>query len=645
MGGNAVPYGVGIDLGTSFTSAAVGEAGGERMVPMGAEVVVPSVVCPGPGDTLLTGDEALAAATNPATVARNFKRRIGDPTPLLLNGSVYSPAALMAAQLRDVLDRVSDAMGGPPGRVVVTCPAIWGPYRREHFSEVPRLAHVSDYELVTEPEAAATHYSRESRLGDGEVVAVYDLGGGTLDTTILRMRAGEMEILGTPEGMEHLGGIDFDEALLNHLDARLGGAISSLDPADAVAAGELARIRALCVRAKEELSTEPDVTLSVPPPIGPRAVTITQLEFNEMIRPAVRETLDALHRTLSSAGLAPGDLSAVLLAGGSSRIPLISQLVKQEFGRPVRMTLHPKHTVALGAAAIAARNESCLVQPASPAAAGLPAAESGSRGRWAGKRWLVPVIAAAAAVGAVTALLVVPDSDEGPGATGPRTGSSAVSTSFRVPTTSPSSTVTRMTLSPSAMQVPSSAPSSTPAIAPMPLFDGGFDAPYRGFIASGKDREPTDITEGGRSVPSIAASFDDQGMKVSWKGDTWASVFIQSPGHMRDLTSYVNAGARLVFDVTVLHPPDEFTTVSVHCDHPCGSFVDAEKIFQQMPVGEKRTVAISLSCYAVGGLDTTNVDTPFLIHSDAEFSAVFSNVRWEQQASTEATNHSCQPLL
>jgi molecular chaperone DnaK len=613
-----VSYGVGVDLGTSFTSAAVSESGGVRMVRLGTDVIVPSVVYPGPDGALLTGENALAVASDPARIARNFKRRLGDPTPLMLNGAGYSPAALMAAQLRDVLGHVSEAMRGAPGQIVLTCPAIWGPYRREHFTEVLRLADVSDYRLVTEPEAAATHYGRENRLGDGEVVAVYDLGGGTFDTTILRMRANGMEILGTPDGIEHMGGVDFDETLLAHVDDRLAGAVSALDPTDEEAVAALARIRAMCVRAKEELSTEPDVRLSVPLPSGSREITVTRLEFNDMITPAVRQTTAALRRTISSAGLAPGDLSAVLLAGGSSSIPLISQLVSEEFGKPVRVALHPKFTVALGAAAIAARPEPAVqVQPAAPVqlATGLPTRGSRPAGRWAARKWLVPTIAAAAALVAVTTLLFVRSGGEAQGS-------------------APTSRVGSSTTSPPPL----------PTIAPMSLFNGGFVAPYRAFVADATNGKGTDITAGEGAQPSIAALSDGKELKVSWKGDSWGAIFIQSPGHTRDLSPYVTAGAALIFDVTVLQPPTEYTAIEVHCIWRCGAMLRAEKLFQQLPTGSKTTVSIPLSCFTVAGLNATRVDTPFVVHSEAEFSAVFSNVRWEQQATTGPTDHSCEPL-
>lgn len=389
-------YGVGVDLGTTFTSVAVSGPDGTRVVSLSPEMLVPSVVCQGPEGSLLTG--AAAAGVDPVLVTGGFKRRLGDPTPLVVGGVPYSAAALMAAQLRDVLDHVTSAEGGPPDMVVLTCPAIWGPYRREHFLEVPRLAGVSEFRLITEPEAAATHYSVERRLGDGEIVAVYDLGGGTFDTTILRMRSGVVEILGTPEGIEHLGGVDFDEVMLAHLNERLDGALTELAADDPSTAATLARIRAMCVRAKEDLSLESEVAVVVPLPSGPREVTVTRAEFEDMIRPSVVLTTDALHRTVSSAGLRAGDLAAVLLAGGSSRIPLVSQLVSEEFGKPVRVTLHPKFTVALGAAAVA-------VRPAS-GAAGAPTTPATPE-PVPQRRSLVPVLVVAAVLVVVIIAIVV----------------------------------------------------------------------------------------------------------------------------------------------------------------------------------------------------------------------------------------------
>ena len=350
-------YGLGVDLGTTFTGAAVARDGAVTMYQLGGDrAVIPSVVLATEDGTLVTGEAAeWRAVGDSARIARGFKRRLGDPTPIIVGGAPYSPAALLAALLRDVLARVADTEGGPPAAVVLTCPAVWGPYRRERFDEVPRLAGLNGtpVTLVTEPEAAATHYVRERRLGDGELVAVYDLGGGTFDATVLRAQPGGLEILGTPEGIELLGGIDFDDAIIAHVDRELGGAVGRLDPANLAEAAALTLLRRDCVAAKELLSTERSATVAVLLPDGRREVALTRAQFEDMIRPPVELTIDALRRALGSAGVEPADLAGILLVGGSARVPLIGERVSHELGRPVRTSLHPKYTVPLGAAALA----------------------------------------------------------------------------------------------------------------------------------------------------------------------------------------------------------------------------------------------------------------------------------------------------
>jgi molecular chaperone DnaK len=602
-----VGYSVGVDLGTTFTSAAVSGPDGTRVVSLSPEVTVPSVAYRAPDGTLLTGSAALAAATDPTLVARGFKRRLGDPTPLVLGGSPYTPAQLMAAQLRDVLALVTETEGGPPDEIMLTCPAIWGPYRRDHFAQVPRLAGVASFNLITEPEAAATHYSVERRLGDGEVVAVYDLGGGTFDTTILRMRSGGMEILGTPDGIEHMGGIDFDETLVAHVNERLDGAISELDPNDPVEAAALATIRTMCVRAKEELSIEPDVKLAVPLPFGPREVTITRLEFNEMIRPAVGLTTEALHRTISSAGLRADELSAVLLAGGSSRIPLVSQLVSEEFGKPVRATLHPKFTVALGAAAIATRY---LPTPApDPAPAPTPPA--------AKRKVLVPAAAAAVVVlaAAITTFALTSGSgdDTAPGAN-MVAGTSTTSTS-------PADTSTSSTGSADALRI----------------YDDGVASPWVGLVSSEENWGGTEFGPQGATQTPITATLSPDGLRTTWNGGTPAQVYLQSSAGTHDLKSYVDNQGALVFDVVVNSPPAGRTAMAVHCVFPCGGEVVTTTLFQELPQGERTTVAIPLSCFTAAGLDPTRVNTPFLVYTDKPFDATFSAIRWEQGTGPDAT--------
>ncbi|MGX7828869.1 Hsp70 family protein [Actinokineospora sp. 24-640] len=623
-------YGLGIDLGTTFTAAAVSGPAGTKMAVLGRDVVTPSVVFATPGGRLLTGEAAEAAGERePVRVARGHKRRLGDPTPLVVGGAAFSPAALLAAQLRDVLGVVGATEGAAPDEVVLTCPAVWGPYRREHFAEVPQLAGVRDVRVVTEPEAAAMHYAVERRLGEGELIAVYDLGGGTFDSTVLRARADGMEILGTPEGVERLGGMDFDDALLSNVDERLGGAIGALDPADPAAAAVLAEIRALCVRAKEELSTEPDVRLRVPLPSGPREVVVTRLEFNDMIRPSVALTTEALERTVTSAGLTPRDLSAVLLAGGSSRIPLVAQMVSETFGRPVRVSLHPKFTVALGAAMAATTRPATATPPGGLPAAGpatppggevVPAAPAVP----ARRKWLVPAAAAAVvAAAAATVVALLPGDDTPAAAAMPGTAA----------TTTTANTNKRM--------------SSTETR----IFDEQDVPPFGSYIASDENWAGTRLgpTRAGAHSAITVAPGDlgdgENGLTATWTGAGSGQLYFQDPGSKLDLTPVVESGGAMVFDVVVRTPPRARTAIGVHCTYPCAGEVEGTALFKGLPVGRRTTVRIPLSCFVQAGLDPTKVDTLLLVRTEGAFDATFGMVRWLPGQADNPESAKCTDLV
>ncbi|WP_433503806.1 Hsp70 family protein [Pseudonocardia halophobica] len=348
-------YSLGVDLGTTFVAAAVSTGSRVEMVTLGdRSVVTPAVVYLREDGTVVTGDAAgRRALSNPDRVGREFKRRLGDPTPLILGGAPHAVTALLAVLLTDVVARVSATQGAAPDSMVLTHPANWGPFRRELFDEVPQLAGVAMPRMVTEPEAAAAHYAASRRLENGEIVAVYDLGGGTFDATVLRKRSEGIEILGSPEGIERLGGVDFDEAILAHVNYAAGGALSELDMSDPQTTVALARLRQDCVLAKEALSIDTETTIPVFLPHRCFDVRLTRAEFEDMIRATIDSTVRALQRTLRSGGVGPDELSAVLLVGGSSRIPLVARMVSEELGRPTVVDAHPKYAVALGAALLA----------------------------------------------------------------------------------------------------------------------------------------------------------------------------------------------------------------------------------------------------------------------------------------------------
>jgi YVTN family beta-propeller protein len=350
-----VGYSLGVDLGTTFVAAAIASATRVEMFTLGdRSVVMPASVYLREDGTLVTGEAAtLRAVSSPDRVSREFKRRLGNPTPVMLGGQSFAVPVLLGTLLRDVLRKVVETEGAPPERVVLTHPANWGPFRRALFEEVPQHAGLENPPTVTEPEAAAAHYAASRLLAEGQTVAVYDLGGGTFDATVLRKRAEGVEILGTPEGIERLGGVDFDEAIWSFVDHRADGALSELDLRDPQTAVAMARLRQDCVLAKEALSVDTETVIPVFLPGRHFDVRITRVEFEDLVRAQIESTIGALSRTLSSAGISPGELSAVLLIGGSSRIPLIARMVSAELGRPIVVDTHPKYAVALGAATLA----------------------------------------------------------------------------------------------------------------------------------------------------------------------------------------------------------------------------------------------------------------------------------------------------
>src|SRR6195952_691539 len=361
-------FGLGVDLGTTFTAAAVSRGDQPEMVTLGdRSAAIPSVVMIREDGSSLIGDAAhRRAIAQPARVAREVKRRLGDPTPLILGGEPHSAAQILSRLLRAAVDTAAAPAGRRPDGIVLTHPANWGPYKRELFDSVPRLADLTAVSMVTEPEAAAAHYASNARVTKGSVVAVYDLGGGTFDATVLRQLDEGFAFLGPPEGIEGLGGIDFDEAVFAHVDRSLDGALSGLDLDDPRAAATLVRVRQDCVLAKEALSGDTETSVPVLLPDLATEVRLTRGEFEEMIRAPIEATVSSLRRALDAADIAPADLSNVLLVGGSSRIPLVSQMLSAELGHPTAVDTHPKHAVALGAALLAGRRRAGAPRPGTP---------------------------------------------------------------------------------------------------------------------------------------------------------------------------------------------------------------------------------------------------------------------------------------
>jgi actin-like ATPase involved in cell morphogenesis len=367
---------LGIDLGTTFTAAAVARDGRVEGVPLGHRAVsIPSVLYIRDHEFIVGEVAARRATTEPGRVAREFKRRLGDPTPVLVGGAPLAPELLMARLLRWVVDRVTESEGEPPASLTVTHPANWGAYKLDLLRAAVRHVGIEYVDYLPEPVAAATFYASQRPLEPGSIVAVYDLGGGTFDAAVVRRTGTGFEIVGRPEGIERLGGIDFDHAVFDHVLTSIGENATHIDAAEPGMVAAVAQLREESVEAKEALSAESDVDIAVLLPGKQTEVRLTRAELEDMIRPAIAETIVALRRALASAGVEPSQVSAVLLVGGSSRIPLVAQMVTADLAIPVALDARPKDAIALGAALAGWRAATTMpARPAAPATSAKPAA-------------------------------------------------------------------------------------------------------------------------------------------------------------------------------------------------------------------------------------------------------------------------------
>jgi molecular chaperone DnaK len=350
-------YWLGLDLGTTYTAAAIcwpGVDGLEvQVVPLSSHShAIPSVLfLPGDGSVVVGEGAQRRSLTDPDRVVREFKSRIGDEIPMLVGGSAFFAHDLAAEFASWLWNFVSEREGQRPEGVTLTCPASWGPYKTALFERAVQDAGLKHVTLLGEPQAAAISYASRERVEVGATLAVYDLGGGTFDAAVVRKDSPtSFTVLGRPEGVDGLGGVNFDEAIFEHACAAAGVPLDRLDPDDPNLVADVARLRRECTEAKEALSVDTDTSIAVSLGGVRQRVRLTRAEFEEMIRPDLDRTIEATHRALESAGVDPAQLDAILLVGGSSRIPLVSQLISAEFGRAPAIDEDPKVAVAMGAA-------------------------------------------------------------------------------------------------------------------------------------------------------------------------------------------------------------------------------------------------------------------------------------------------------
>ena len=362
---------VGIDLGTTNSLVAFVRDGVPEVIrDASGDALVPSVVSLGEDGTFFVGREAQRRLlTAPSRTVYSVKRYMGrgiddvreesalqpftvggEPGGVVrigIGGREFAPPEISAFVLRELKQRAEDHFRDQGefdfevDRAVITVPAYFNDAQRTATRDAGRLAGLEVLRIVNEPTAASLAYGLDRR--DRGIIAVYDLGGGTFDISILKVEDGVFQVLAT-NGDTHLGGDDVDRLLMEIVLADVGGQV----PAETVQA-----IRQAVIQAKWDLSEldEAEIRVEPSPPL-PRGYRrrISRAEFEELIRPLVDRTLQPVRQALADAGLEPAEIDEAVLVGGSTRIPLVRRKVAELFGRTPHSEINPDEVVALGAA-------------------------------------------------------------------------------------------------------------------------------------------------------------------------------------------------------------------------------------------------------------------------------------------------------
>ena len=365
---------IGIDLGTTNSVVAVME-GGEPVVITNLEGArtTPSVVAFQEDGTRLVGAPAKRqAVTNPTRTIASIKRFMGrrhhevgdeekgvaykltggpeDLVKVEVGDKLYSAPEISAMVLQSLKESAEKYLGESVDRAVITVPAYFNDAQRQATKDAGAIAGLTVERIINEPTAATLAYGLDKDK-EGKV-AVYDLGGGTFDISVLEIGDGVFEVLAT-NGDTHLGGDDFDEVLISHVATEFqkdSGIDIRNDPM------ALQRLKEACEKAKCELSASTSTDINLPfitmDASGPKhlAMSISRAKFESLVADLVERSIEPCRKALEDSGLKPGDVDEVLMVGGSTRIPLVQEKVKAFFGKDPNHGVNPDEVVALGAA-------------------------------------------------------------------------------------------------------------------------------------------------------------------------------------------------------------------------------------------------------------------------------------------------------
>ncbi len=347
---------IGIDFGTCYSSAALMLDGTLQAVkePLKHGYSFPSSAFFTKQGNIVVGQAAENQyRLDPGRYRREFKRDLGRSVPYVLGEEEFLPEQLILELIRTIKTEAEQMTRDSLSKAVITVPATYQAYKRELMKQVATQAGFEAVTLLEEPVAAATYYAnKQGGLTEGDILLVYDLGGGTFDAALIQKQGDSFQILAQPVGDEQCGGIDFDRQIYADLKSRCSDALRELlEPTNQ----EVAAIRAKliigdwCQSFKHQLSAVPEYEDLLPVGMS-ETYALTRQQFESMIEPFVTRTLDLCTQLVQSANLSWEEISRVLMVGGSCRIPYIKESIEKAFGCAVERVTDPELAVSYGAA-------------------------------------------------------------------------------------------------------------------------------------------------------------------------------------------------------------------------------------------------------------------------------------------------------
>ena len=343
---------IGIDLGTTNSCVAVMEGGKPTVIANqeGARTT-PSVVAFTKNGERLIGEPAKRqAVTNAENTISSIKRDMGTDHGRTINGKKYSPQEISAMILQKLKGDAENYLGEKVTEAVITVPAYFNDAQRQATKDAGKIAGLDVKRIINEPTAAALAYGLDNE--EEQKIMVYDLGGGTFDVSVIEIGDGVIEVLATA-GNNRLGGDDFDQKIVDWMISEFKSKEGVDLSGDKMA---MQRLKEAAEKAKKELSAATTTNINLPfitaTADGPKHfdMDLTRAKFDELTHDLVEKTAEPVQRALSDAGLTAGDLSKVLLVGGSTRIPAVQDKVKALTGHEPSKSLNPDECVAIGAA-------------------------------------------------------------------------------------------------------------------------------------------------------------------------------------------------------------------------------------------------------------------------------------------------------